>query len=550
MKNKNRVFVLGLDGASFNILDPLMKRGIMPNLLRITSKGVRANLKSTYPPLTPTAWSSFMTGMNPGKHGVYSWLKTITGEYDRRPVDTAEFYNDTLWKYLSDNGKKVGVLNVPMTYPPRELNGFIISGMDTPLDTKCSFPEELYSELVNEIGDYKIEVDWTKYTNKSRAEFLKDLFYCTKKRHEATLHLIERDEWDFFMVVFVGLDRIQHFLWKSIESVLEGKEDGEIEREVSKYYNYIDTIIGDIVERLGSDTTLIMMSDHGFKPLHKSVQWNRWLNQNGYLFIKEGKKKLLNKIIPIFHSLGINRKSVKSLLRFINIDNQRISNKLDSYSIDFGTVDWDKTKAYNAQPSGIRINLKGREPSGAVSPGDEYDKLVSDLIENIKSFTDPETGARIVENVYRADEVYKGKYLAQAPDIVIDYGSYPYESFTTSVEATEELSIPTDDRKGVHDPDGIFVGHGKVFNSEVDIGPLDIIDIFPTILYLMGLPIPPDVDGRIAHEIIYNLNETKLRKENVTLQKENNEVDNDIKSRSPEEDKIIKDRLRGLGYID
>ncbi|RJQ17679.1 MAG: hypothetical protein C4560_08170 [Nitrospiraceae bacterium] len=547
MKN-GKVFVLGLDGASFRVLDPLVRNGMMPNLGSITEQGARAVLRSSMPPITPAAWVSFMTGKNPGKHGVYGWLQQIRGEYECNPIDIRNFYNDTLWGYLGSHGKKVGVINVPITYPPLEVNGFMISGMDTPFEENCSYPEGLYKELLSKIGDYRVEIKWRHYNDKSKAEFLDDLIYCTKKRLEATLHLMERFEWDFFMSVFISMDRVQHFLWKQIENIISGNTDGEIEKKILNYYRFMDEVIGEIRGRLDSDTSLIIMSDHGFKPCSKSVEWNRWLIENNYLCIKKNRKKYLDSIIPLLHSLGVNREKIRSLFKSLKLDKHTTMHKISSFSRDIGIIDWEKTKAVFLQPYGLRINLKGREPEGIINSGDEYRGLVSELKGKMMALKDHESGICPVKNIYAAEEIYKGPYVDLAPDLIIDYGNNPYDAFSVKLESPEIFMHTTDERKGSHEMEGIFIGHGEAFEKIKADLPIEMVDIFPTILHIMGLPVPSDADGRVIEDMIHNSFKEKPVEKTSVCKDGDDTVSH--RYRSSDEDMIIKEQLKGLGYID
>jgi predicted AlkP superfamily phosphohydrolase/phosphomutase len=546
---RKKVFVLGLDGASFNVLDPLMERGNMPNLAKVINDGVKARLVSTYPPTTPAAWVSFMTGKNPGKHGVYGWAQQVKGEYDTRPADTKSFRRDTLWAYLSDYDRTVGVINVPMTYPPQNVNGFVVAGMDTPSEKKCTYPDGLYQDLLKNIGDYVIEIDWNKYPDKSKAEFLKDLVYSTKKRLEATLYLMGKFDWDFFISVFIGTDRIQHFLWDYVERAVQGSVEGPVENEILRYYKLVDESIAEIIDRIDNKTCLIIMSDHGFKRCDKTINWNRWFIENGYLSLNEKKEKSLNAILPFFHGLGMNRKRIRSVLTALGITNRRTLNKLSLFSKTFGIVNWKETKAFANVNSNIRINTRGREPDGIVNPGTEYKNLVSELMGRIKKLKDPETGMKAVREVFTPDQIYSGEYLEFAPDIVVDLQGTPYDDFSDTINVPNVFLKTQAERRGNHDMEGIFVGYGNGFRKGTEVNAIKILDLFPTILYLMGLPVPRDVDGRIAREIISEEFDAELPIEIAGLKKENVDITKDM-DRSPEEDRIIEERLKDLGYMD
>ncbi len=283
----DKVIMIGLDGATWDVLDSLAEGGELPNLTKIRDGGAHGVLESVIPPITPSAWTSFMTGVNPGKHGIFGFGKRPDNAYSMAWCNYSDIRSPTFQKILSSENKRVVMVDVPFTYPPEKVNGIVISGMGTPsVESEFTHPKEMREEVLNRFDNYLLDVE--NISGESEKEimvFLDQVFELTRQREKLGLFLIDEHPWDFFMLAFVGMDRIQHSLWKILdkEHPAYRKEYVKYRPRIVDYYRYVDSIIGRFLEKVGDDDVLMIMSDHGFGPLHRGFYVNRWLYEKGFL---------------------------------------------------------------------------------------------------------------------------------------------------------------------------------------------------------------------------------------------------------------------------
>jgi predicted AlkP superfamily phosphohydrolase/phosphomutase len=529
------------------MLDVMIEAGDMPNLERLMSSGVSGDLTSVIPPISAPAWTSFMTGKNPGKHRIFSWTETLNREFI--PVNARRIDGKTLWQLLGERGKKVGVFNVPMTYPlpSYPINGYLITGSLTPsVESDFTYPADLRDELMALVGDYIIYTPWQEYETlkDGRRLLMKDLVAKLEQRKKVALHLLDRHETDFFIVVFAGNDRVSHCMWNCImpeaEAALDD-EEREIHNAVHTYYRQLDEAVGEILDRCGPDTLLFVISDHGFGPARKDIYINKWLADEGFLASASNprNKKVRDLIRALAHRLGITRERWN---RILGAEATKAAQDL----VNTVRIDWARTRAYSNGSNGIQINLKGREPQGIVEPGSEYEDVRAQIIERLKHLRDPETGRPVMKAVYPREDIYEGPYVQQAPDIlmVLEEGYVAYEP---DVDIGETFS-PTGWRNGDHKLEGILVVAGEYVKKNIVIDGARIVDLTPTILYAMGQPVPDDMDGRVLTELF---EETFVRANAPMMTKAAEVVSGGEEpiDRSADDD-LILERLRGLGYVD
>jgi len=508
-----KVFVIGIDGAPPELVFRWAMEGFLPNIKKLMDKGSYGRLRSTIPPHSGPAWSSFMTGVNPGKHGIYDFYRF---RQDSQNVDGIEVLTTTnrkmktLWRILSDYGKKVGVINVPQTYPVEEVNGFIVSGFLTPGEhVEFTYPKDLKEELLERFN-YSINLSDAVYNDAENKDlFIKEVLEITKKRWEATKYLMEKYNWDFFMTVFTESDRIQHYFWKYMDMKHPAYEKNEkYANFIREYYQILDTIIDDLITTAGKDTITIIMSDHGQTGNYKTFNVNDFLIKIGMLKLKESKKT---------ETKFINRENIRDLILRLGLENIKnrlpqklkdvVKRRLPSKFIKISECDWRKTKAYSfGFGGGIFINLAGRQPYGIVPP-EEYNSVVEEIKRKLYEVYDPESGTPIVEKVYRKEELYSGPYLLDAPDLILQLK----DGYTTSTYIQGKIiSTVKSGRSGNHSLDGILICYGDGINhGKVEA---NIIDLAPTILHIFGLPIPRYMDGRVLTEIFEPDSEFAKRK--------------------------------------
>lgn len=520
-KSSEKVLVIGLDSAEPSLLFPWAKKGKLPNLAKIIEEGVSGNLSSTFPPMTAPAWTSFMTGKNPGSTGVFDFVQRIPGKYETAKVNpdlavekggvdfsliTANMIrSEKIWGLISKANKKVGILHMPMSYPPEEVNGFLVSGLGAPgPESEFTYPAELREKLINEYG-YKMHVSILDIDGRED-EALEDLFETEEKRKEVAIKLMNDHDWDFFMVVFEGMDYVSHFFWKFMDPRHPHHDPEKAKKykdAIFKYYQKADSFVGEILKNVDEDTTVVLMSDHGGGPVYKNFFVNQWLMDLGLLKLREKPR-----YVDLMAKLGFNIEKIYPLLvktlsaGLINKIPKNIRKLVPLAKYTLQDFDWSRTKAFSVTGWGmIYINLKGREPRGIVEPGKEYEELRNFITEKLYELHDPETGEKCVEEVFKKEEVYSGQYFDQAPDL--GFRMEGIECLDFILSNNTHLFIDSDKRKsGTHRKEGLMLIKGKGIKKGVKINGAAIIDIAPTILYIMGLPIPSDMDGKVLKDAI------------------------------------------------
>jgi len=434
-----KVVVLGPDGTPLSLIRRLIDTGELPNFARVFQQGCVRPMTSAIPAVSSVAWSSFMTGKNPGKHGIYGFLDRRPNTYDTYIPNSSTMRSDTLWEILSRHDKRVVVMNVPVTYPPRQVNGVLVCGFLAPKLEKGTYPPQVGERLKN-MG-YRLDVDpWQAREDKDK--FLEDLYYTLAKREEAMVHFMETEDWDFLMLQIMETDRLHHFLWEEMEI-----GDPKYAPAFLKLYHQIDGLLGRLHDRLDEDTTLLVMSDHGFTLMKREVYINRWLEDNGWLCFTEQQPDSLKDIHP-------------------------------------------QSRAYSMDPGRIFVNLRGREPLGSVDPGQDYERVRGELINSLSALSDPESGEPIIERVYRREEIYSGPCYDQAPDLV----AMPHRGYDLKGSIKKEVLTDRGVINGAHTYDDAML---YIQGQEVGKPEVAIVDVMPTILHLMGVPIPEDVDGEV-----------------------------------------------------
>nr|HPZ99508.1 alkaline phosphatase family protein [Phycisphaerae bacterium] len=365
-----RVLVVGLDGATFDILRPLMEQGRMPNLKRLIETGTSGILDSTKPPITPAAWTTFMTGKGPGRHGIVDFEKYDVRTNQLTFNSTYEIREKTIWEILSEKGFRVGSINVPMTYPPRKVNGFMISGFETPsVDTEFTWPPELKHDILRRWPDYNYRSDWQRKIFGGDELFQRNVRHIERsftQGYELTTYCGERFGWDVLMVLFKLVDNIQHKAWKYLDPKTSHKYPVRAEM-AAHCFEELDKTLGDLARYAREhDATLIIMSDHGHGSLDGKAQPNALLEQWGYLKLRSQVGQARRRIERV-----VARMFGRTLKRFdANIG---VEHEID--------LDWTQTKAcvvHAGMYGFLYLSLKGRQPGGIIEPAD-YEKIRDDL---------------------------------------------------------------------------------------------------------------------------------------------------------------------------
>jgi predicted AlkP superfamily phosphohydrolase/phosphomutase len=548
-----RVVVVGLDGATFDLIEPWAAEGHLPNLARIMREGSHARLRSTFPPMTAPAWTSFATGVNPGKHGLYDWIAREPGSYRFTPVTAADARAPTIYDLLSRAGRRVLLVNVPMTYPPPQVNGWVISGLPAPsLDANVSYPPEALEEARRAAGDYWLYPDpGQAYSDSGVAAFLDRLYRCTVLRIVAFEHMRRREPWDFAMVVFNGTDTVSHATWKYMDAahpLHDPDAPPAYKTAIRDQYIGMDRYIGRLMEIVGEDTAIVVMSDHGFGPFHAFIHVNRWLIEQGFMRLK---RDAVARAKQAAFAAGLTPMATYDLLMRAGLGGLKREvvrgqgqGLLKRLFLSFDDVDWAETVAYSLGNVGqVRINLAGREPAGSVRPED-YARVRDAIMSRLATLRDPATGETAIEAIWPREEMYAGPQLELAaisclPRRMEYFGFGEYEFGARHVIEPMRHGI-----SGTHRQEGILLAWGPGVRAAGRLPGADITDLAPTLLHLLGLPAPEEMDGRALTEAL----DPALGAARIAPADASRGGD-EHGGLSPEEERTLRERLRGLGYV-
>lgn len=536
-----RVLIIGLDGVTWDVLTPLVEEGRLPSIKRAIENGAWGVLQSTTPPITPAAWTTFLTGVQPGKHGII--------DFERYNVRTNKLtFNSTrcldhlrnIWRILGERGLKVGSINVPMTYPPVKVDGFLVSGFETPgPSADFVYPPSLRAEILARWPDPTLKTKWRRKPFGGDALFTQNLDYMSRSFHqgaEMTKFLGDKCGWDALMVVFKLTDNLQHKTWKYIDSRWIHRNPKRTEM-VKRCFAESDKAVGDLMEYAEqNDATVMMVSDHGHGSLEGKVQPNLLLKQWGYLSLDRGSAQ------------GGTR--LRYLLDRWTGRTKRFARE-GSIAQDLA-VDFDTTSAcvMHAGMAGfVYINLKGRQPCGIV-PQEDYESLRNELRDRFLGpdceTTDPSGGKiQLFSAAHRPEELYACSREDQPwmPDLIL----IPHDSLAVvrKIRGTSAIKwLPYRKIEGTHRPQGIFAATGPGTTKKEGMH-AQIADCAPTILALLGLPIPEDMDGRVLTEVFENLPELTYETATGTSAARGGE-----EVYSEEELQQVTERLADLGYLE
>jgi predicted AlkP superfamily phosphohydrolase/phosphomutase len=493
-----RVLVIGLDCAPPELIFDRFKNDL-PTIRSLVENGLYGPLKSTIPAITVPAWMSMVTSKDPGTLGFYGLRNRANYSYDQMDIANARLVkDDTLWDILSAHDKKVILVGVPQTYPPRPVNGCLLSSFLTPRnDSAYTYPIALKEEVERVADGYMIDVRNFRTDDKPR--LLQQIYDMTQKRFTVTRHLMQTREWDFCMHVEMGTDRIHHGFWRFLDDTHRKYDpNSEFIHAIRDYYKYLDGEIASLIKLAGEDTTVLIVSDHGAKRIDGGICINEWLIQNGYLTLKT---------------------TPETITPFENLD-----------------IDWSKTTAWGAGGYYARIflNVKGREPEGFVDPS-EYDTCLNTLTEQLKQIPDI-AGNPIPTQVFRPGDIYHTVNNIP-PDLIVYFGDLLWRSIGSvghHAIHTLENDIGPDDAN--HAQHGIFILNDGIHQGNPSH--LDIRDVAPTVLASLNIPIPTDMQGHSALGTTAS-SETAHTSSNTTT--------DDVYTE--DEKKALEDRLKSLGYL-
>jgi len=500
-----RVVIIGVDGATPDLLELWMKEGKLPHLQKIKQDGIYGSLKSTMPPFSAPAWTSIVTGCSPGKHGIYGF--ETTSSLESHLITSSSRKAPALWNYLTSIGLNSIIVNVPNTYPPEKINGVMITGLLTPSEeSNFTYPKTIKDRLTKEdLGIFELEQLWIddfprSYMAKYAPEKLLDHIIDQMISHvNVTINLMKEKDWDLTMVVIRGTDTAQHFLYNRKELLL-------------RCYQKVDELISTMIENF-SDAVFFVVSDHGFEKIKAILYPDNVLYNAGLLVPKQNLSQ--NPTSLFSHLIS---KIIKTVLQVIPLKTIKkikfIKKILFSSSSNQKLINFSKTKAFSiADGRGIRICQKGSFPEGIVAP-DEYTSLCKEIQTLFENLRHQDTKEHLVEKIYRWNEIY-GEKAKYPPDLIIDVkkGVTAAEWIRTSNvlsewKKTKKQILPVafrDDsagRSGDHAKYGVFFAYGNNIKSNVSIKNANVMDVLPTVFTALGLPVPSSVDGKV-HDYIF-----------------------------------------------
>ncbi len=550
---KRRVAVLGLDGITFDLLQPWLDEGRLPNLAGLLNGGAHGRLRSTIPPVSASAWASFSTGTNPGQHGLVDFTFPSAEGYDIQITNGRTRAVPALWEIVGGAGGRSGVVSLPMTYPPQPLNGFMLCSFLTPSqEADYTYPAELKQELTEQFGAYPLHMS-EKGRGKDPSVFVKAVKQMEIERAKAVKHLLTSRPWDLFLYVFETTDNLQHEVWHLMDEshpLHDPAMAAKVMPDILDYYETVDRLLGEMLALIPDDVLVVTASDHGFGPFHKFFHINNWLMKNGWLKFKRNPvsqaKYLAYKlgITPITALKWITALKLGGMRK--NVKRGRGGNMLRRVFLSFNDVDWARTKAFSVGNFGqVYLNVRGQRPEGAVDP-DAYEDLRDEIAAKARQLRDPEDGSQVVPTVYKREEVFQGVSAYRLPDLVLHTDRAKYVSFGHADFGSNRIVEPSTGQTGHHHMLGVVGLKGPGIAAGTVLPEESLLDLAPTILYYLGLPVPTYMDGRVLTEAFSAefLSQNPVETIDIDLgdQSSNGGVD------SAESD-LVMQKLRDLGYV-
>lgn len=534
-----KTLIIGLDGATFDVLNPLMDDGRMPNLKELIETGVHGILHSTKPPITPAAWTTFMTGKGPGRHGIVDFERYDAKTNKLSFNSTFEIREKTIWEILSEKKLRVGSIHLPMTYPPREVNGFMISGFDTPsTDVEFTYPKDLKQKILQRWPGYSYKSDWKRKALGGDELFQRNLRHIEQsfvQGQELAAYCAGKYDWDVLMVLYKLVDNLQHKAWRHLDPRTAGRNPRRTEM-AAQSFTALDESLGKLIAMARKENALILiMSDHGHGSLDGKAQPNALLERWGYLKIKSRLKQGRRRAAKI-----INRMIGRTTKRFEA--NLGIEHDLE--------LDWSQTRAC-VMHAGIYgflyLNLKGRRAAGGVVDPEDYETVRDELIRRFRAERCTTLDGQTVDvfpEVHKPEALYGCTRNEQPwlPDLLL----VPHPGLAVVRKIRGSAAVrwsPPNRMEGTHRVEGVFVANGPHVPAGIQV-PAGLADIAPTLLAALGLRVPADMEGRVIAGIFDPTPTIEFEPAKAIERREGEEVYTDA------EKEALTKRLADLGYLE
>lgn len=533
-----KVMIVGLDGATFDVLDPLMAAGKMPNLAELVRTGTAGILDSTKPPITPAAWTTFMTGKGPGRHGIVDFERYDVKTNKLTFNSTLEIRVKTIWEMLSEKGFRVGSVNVPMTYPPRRVNGFMISGFETPsIDCDFTWPPELKGEILKRWPDYSYRSSWKRKAIGGDEVFERNIRFIEQsfsQGAEVASFCGRKYGWDVLMVLYKLVDNLQHKTWKYLDPKT-ASIDPKRAAMAAGCFEKLDVALGELFRYARENrATILIMSDHGHGSLDGKAQPNALLKEWGYLRIKN----------PVTQAVVRARRLTDRLFG-------RTSKRFEAnLGIEHDlALDWSQTQAcviHAGMYGFLYVSLKGRQPGGLVDPAD-YERLRDELRGKFLAVTARRPSGETIKvyaEVHKTEELYKCSREEQPwlPDLLLI--PQPGLAVVRKIRGSAPVRWSSlRHLEGTHRIEGVFVANGPNVRQGGKIH-AEIADIAPTLLASLGLRVPQDMEGKPLAELFTTPPAIEFETPQAAGVSDFEEV------YSEEEKAALTKRLTELGYLE
>jgi predicted AlkP superfamily phosphohydrolase/phosphomutase len=462
-----KVVVIGLDCAEPSLVfDRYAHR--LPNLTALKERGVWGKLRSCDPPITVPAWMSMMSSKDPGTLGYYGFRNRADRSYEKMTTATSLAVREPLlWDYLGKAGKRVILLGVPQTYPPRAVNGLMVTDFLTPsIESNYTYPPELKQEIAGLPDVHPYEFDVSNFRTPDKSIIRDSMHRMTSKRFALARHLLTTKPWDFFMMVEMGTDRVHHAFWQYMDPAHHRYEEGNpYESVIEDYYVHVDNCIGELLEVVPDDAVVFVVSDHGAQCMEGGIALNEWLLQKGYLVLREPPAK---------------------------------PGRLEQMK-----VDWSKTTAWGSGGyyGRLFLNVQGREPQGVI-PTDQYEATRDRLIAELEALGGPD-GKPIGTRVLKPEQLYKTVRGVAPPDLFVYFGDLRWRSVGTlgtgEIHTFENDTGPDDAN---HAYNGLLIATGPEIAATGPVDGMQLMDVTPTVLRIFGIDVPADLQGHVIEDVV------------------------------------------------